>query len=165
MYGNIIHKTAFIGNVHLMGKNIYIGPYSVIGSYPEHKSKWMQESKPVLLSSNVIITGMCSIDAGIERDTVVMEGAFLMKHSHVGHDALIGTNVVIACGAKVGGHSTVCEQSNIGLNASIHQRKNVGVGSMVGMNTPVTKSIELENYDKVVGGSPRVIGSNRDRFE
>src|SRR3954465_5382158 len=119
--GNFIHPTAQIGPNVIIGKNNYIGPYCIIGFPPEHKGYWNAPSYGVVIGDNNVLTGLVTIDAGTEQPTLIADGCWFLKHSHVGHDSAIGDNVTVSCGAKIGGHCLIEPKCNIGLNAVIHQ--------------------------------------------
>lgn len=157
---SFIHPTAVIGDNVEIGKNVYIGPYCIIGYPAEHKFFWGKELGRVIIGDNCVITGHVTIDAGTESSTIIEDDCWLLKHSHVGHDAHIQGNTTISCGAKIGGHAKIGPNCNIGLNACIHQRVVVPEGCMIGMNAAVTKKLEMQPYRKYAGVPAKDIGSN-----
>lgn len=159
--GNYIHPSAVIDfeNVTL-GKNNYIGPNCIIGFPAEHKAFWGKPSGRVIIGDNNIFTGLVTIDAGTEKDTIIFNDCWFLKHSHVGHDAIIHDRVTVSCGAKVGGHAIIYAGTNIGLNACIHQWVQVPEGCMIGMNAAVTKTLVMEPRRKYAGVPAKDIGSN-----
>lgn len=157
---NFIHPTAVIGPNVTLGKGNYIGPYCIIGYPAEHKQYWDKGIGSVIIGDNNHFTGLVTIDAGTETDTIIFNNCWFLKHSHVGHDAIIHDNVTISCGAKIGGHAVIHANTNIGLNACIHQKVQVPEGVMVGMNAAVTKKTVLESFRKYAGVPAKDIGSN-----
>lgn len=157
---NKVHATALIGLNVTLGKGNYIGPFCIIGFPAEHKSFWGKEPKGVDIGDNNVLTGLVTVDSGTEDRTFIGNDCWLLKHSHVGHDAFIRNGVTISCGAKIGGHADIGMNSNIGLNASIHQRVEVPEGCMIGMGAVVTKKLKLETYRKYAGVPAKDIGSN-----
>lgn len=158
---NHIHPTAIIGPNVEMGQGNYVGPYCIIGFPAEHKQFWdtMQVGKVKIGDGNVF-TGHVTIDAGTEGVTVIGDNVWMLKHSHVGHDAEIADGVTISCGVKVGGHAKIGRGTNLGLNAVIHQRKEVPEGCMIGMGAVVTKKSELIANHKYAGNPVKPIGPN-----
>lgn len=157
---NYIHPTAQIGPDVVLGKGNYIGPFCIIGFPAEHKAFWGLPQKGVVIGNNNVFTGLVTIDSGTEKATTIGNNCWFLKHSHAGHDAEIGDEVTISCGAKVGGHAIIHSRSNIGLNACIHQRVRVPEGCMIGMNAAVTKKTELSPFRKYAGVPAKDIGSN-----
>jgi UDP-N-acetylglucosamine acyltransferase len=176
---NYIHPTAVIGPNVEMGDNNYIGPFCLIGYPAEHKDFWpggviqtdMRDiiinpsaegiTGKVIIGNNCKLTGLVTVDAGTTLPTVIRDGVWILKHGHIGHDAMIKDNVVISCGAKIGGHCEIGEGSNIGLNATVHQRVIIPEGCMIGMGTVVTKKTELKPFRKYAGVPAKDIGENK----
>jgi UDP-N-acetylglucosamine acyltransferase len=136
-----VHPTAIVYDNVYIGEGCYIGPLCVVGAPPEHPEMnpldyYVEERIKGDYSTMIIagakLFGHVTVDAGMERTTIVGSYCIMMKHSHVGHDARIGANVTIACGAKVGGHSVISNYCNLGLNSAIHQRSELAEGIMVG---------------------------------
>jgi UDP-N-acetylglucosamine acyltransferase len=92
---NLIHSTALIGPNVIIEDDVYIGPYCIIGFPPEWKGKEDQDFG-VLIKKGTRITGMVTVDSGAEKQTVIGENCYLMKHSHVGHDAQLRDNVTLS---------------------------------------------------------------------
>lgn len=155
-----IHPTAIIGDNVQLGDNVYIGPYCLVGLMGENKSTWGEESKGVIIGAGTVLTGHVTIDGGCYEPTIVGSNCFLMKHSHVGHDAALHDEVTISCGAKVGGHSIIGKYCNIGLNAVIHQKVEIPKGCMVGMGAVYTKSIKASPFEIYAGNPARYLKMN-----
>jgi UDP-N-acetylglucosamine acyltransferase len=158
---NFIHKTAIVGPNVTLGDNVYIGPYCVIGEPAEHKLFWNAPIGEVVIGDNCVITGHVTIDAGTIDKTIIGAGTWMLKHSHVGHDCVIGNNVTISCGAKIGGHSTIMQNSNIGLNAVLHQFSVIQEGCMIGASAFFKG--ESEPFTKYAGVPARKLGVNKPR--
>jgi len=113
----------------------------------------------VTIEDNVYIGPYCIIGAppewkGREKDS---QGVYI---ADVGHDAILKNGVTLSCGAKIGGHSVIGENTNIGLNATIHQKLNIPEGCMIGMGAVVTKKTELSRNCKYAGVPAKFIGFN-----
>jgi UDP-N-acetylglucosamine acyltransferase len=157
-----VHSTAIIGKNVTIEDDVYIGPYCVIGMPAEWKGK-EHEDKGVLIKKGTRITGLVTIDSGVERITTIGENCYLMKHSHVGHDAQLKDNVTLSCGAKIGGHSIIESNTNIGLNAVIHQKVTVPEGCMIGASAFVGKKSILKPFHKYAGVPVKELGTNERR--
>ena len=154
-----IHSTAIIGKNVVIEEDVEIGPYCVIGYPAEWKGKENHDFG-VLIKSGSRLTGMVTVDSGAERQTVIGKSCYLMKHSHVGHDAHLGNNVTLSPGAKIGGHCEIGSFVNIGLNASIHQKIAIPNNCMIGANAFVGKQSELRPGYKYAGVPVRELGPN-----
>jgi UDP-N-acetylglucosamine acyltransferase len=157
-----IHSTAIIGKNVTIEDDVYIGPYCVIGMPAEWKGK-ENIDQGVLIKKGTRITGLVTIDSGVEKITTIGENCYLMKHSHVGHDAQLGDNVTLSCGSKIGGHSIIENNTNIGLNAVIHQKVTVPEGCMIGASAFVGKKSILKPFHKYAGVPVKELGTNERR--
>ena len=155
-----IHPTAIIGEDVLIEDDVEIGPYCLVGLPPEHKT-YPNNNAGVIIGRGTKLTGLVTIDAGVFQPTEIGQDCYLMKHSHIGHDANLKEKVTISCGVKVGGHAIIGERANIGLNATIHQYKEIPEGVMIGMGSVVTKKSKLEANRKYAGVPIKDIGCNQ----
>jgi UDP-N-acetylglucosamine acyltransferase len=154
-----IHPTAIIGENVIIEDDVYIGPYCVIGMPAEWKGKEHIDIG-VTIGKGTRITGMVTIDSGAVNRTQIGENCYLMKHSHVGHDAVLCNGVTLSCGAKIGGHTIIGNNCNIGLNAVIHQKQIIAEGCMIGMAAVITKKLITTPKMKYVGNPARLLGEN-----
>lgn len=154
-----IHPTALIGEIVQIEEDVYIGPYCVIGFPAEWKGN-EDSNAGVIIRKGTRLTGMVTVDTGVNSPTIIGESCYLMKHSHIGHDAVLGDNVTISCGAKIGGHSHIGDGTNVGLNAVVHQKVNVPAGCMVGASAFIGKKTELNPNRKYAGVPAKDIGPN-----
>jgi UDP-N-acetylglucosamine acyltransferase len=155
---NNIHPTALIAEGVIIGKGNTIGPYCVIGFPAEMKG--VEYEGRVIIGNDNAITGLVTIDSGTCVLTRIGDGCYIMKHAHIGHDAVIDGGVTISCGAKVGGGAFVCEYANLGLNSVIHQKQTVAKGCMIGMGAVVTKKLLTEPFKTYAGNPAKLIGEN-----
>jgi len=159
MKKNFVHSTAIIYDNVILGEGNYIGAYCVIGSPAEWKGKGMNTGN-VVIGNNNIITGLVTIDSGVEKPTTIGDNCYIMKHAHVGHDAVLEDNVTLSCGAKIGGHSTICENTNIGLNAVVHQKCFVPKNCMIGASAFIGKKTIMKEGQKYAGVPAKWISEN-----
>lgn len=155
----MIHPTAVIGPNVTIEDNVYIGPYCIIGMPAEWNGK-EHIDKGVFIGKGTRITGIVTIDSGVEHQTQIGDNCYLMKHSHVGHDAILCEGVTLSCGAKIGGHTIIAKNCNIGLNAVIHQKQIIAEGCMIGMGSVITKRLNTIAFKKYAGNPAKCIGEN-----
>jgi len=136
---SFIHPTAIIGEDVKIGKDVYIGPYCIIGFPAEDKKNWGKGSQMVEIGDGARITGHVTIDGGTDSITIIGSDTFIMKGAHIGHDATISRGATIACHSLIGGWTEVGQHANLGLGCIVHQRTKIGAYSMLGMGTVVTK--------------------------
>ncbi len=178
-----IHPSAFIGDGVTLGADVsigpaavllgpltvgdrvWIGPGAVVGTPPEisslHQDRgWAGEAghRGVTIGDDVVIRESVTIQQGSHRTTSIGDRTWLLSASYVAHDGLVGADVTLSAGARLGGHVVVGGFANIGMNATVHQRRIVGAGAMVGMATPVAR--DVPPFAKVFGSPARMHGLN-----
>ena len=142
---NYISPTAVIGKVKL-GKNIYIGNNTVIGTQPQYvgftKKKLLENKfKNLHVDDNVVSMDLCHIHSGIKRNTKIGKNSMIMSGTHIGHDVHIGSGCNISPNVAFAGEVTLKDDATIGMGATIHQGVTIGSCSMVGMGAAVINDI------------------------
>ena len=66
---------------------------------------------------------------------------YIMAYAHVGHDCVLGDDVVVSSQAGLAGHVEVEDRAVIGGKAGIHQFVRIGKYAMVGACSAVSKDI------------------------
>lgn len=116
---------------------------AVIGHAPE-----MRDWKPgdlayrPVLGENVRIEAFVTVDAGAEAPTRIGDRTWLMKHVHVGHDAVVGADCELAPGVVIGGYCRIGDRVKIGINACVKPCVTIGDGARVGAGAVVVKDVE-----------------------
>lgn len=115
---------------------------AVIGHAPEHRA-WNPGDpawQPVI-PRTARVEAFVTVDAGMRRPTRIGERVWLMKHVHVGHDAIIGADCEIAPGAVICGQAVLGNRVRVGVNASILPFVAVGGGARIGAGAVVTRNV------------------------
>lgn len=118
-----------------------------IGAPPEHRDyRWeylngTKRYHQPTIEPTAIVEAFATVDGGITRRTYIGDHVMLMKHSHVGHDAVISANSNVAPGAIIGGFYHVGEGVKIGLGASIRPRVVIGEYAIIGAGAVVVKDV------------------------
>tara|TARA_B000000609_G_C24095992_1_gene305663 strand:+ start:122 stop:790 length:669 start_codon:yes stop_codon:yes gene_type:complete len=180
---NLIHETAIIEENVTIGDNNFIGPYCLItgntivgdnnrfeayvsvGTPAEHRDYFKSSSGSVIIGNGNIIREFVTINGSTKNVTKVEDNITLLRGSHLGHDAIIESNVNISCNAMVGGHTYIMKGSNLGLNVLVHQFQIIGSFSMIGMGSVVTKKIKIEPGFTWVGNPVSKLKTNEIGLE
>ena len=148
-----------------IGHRVWIGPNAVIGTPPEiaslrQNAAWDGDldHHGVEIGDDVMIRELSTVHQGSHRTTTIGNGTWLLNSVYVAHDSLVGEQVTLSAGVRLGGHSQIGDHSNVGMNATVHQRRVVGPGSMIGMGSPVTR--DVPPFSKAYGSQIRLYGVN-----
>tara|TARA_S200002703_G_scaffold2926_1_gene4378 strand:+ start:125 stop:661 length:537 start_codon:yes stop_codon:yes gene_type:complete len=144
----------------IIGKNVTIGDYAVVGSPAEIKGKNLKGGR-VIIGDNTVIREHVTIHSSRHEDgwTRIGSNCYIQAHAHVGHDSQVGDNCTIACFACLGGHTVLEEWVNMGLHSVTHQRTRIGVGTILGA-CAFGKGV-LQSWSVYVGVPARRIKENK----
>ena len=128
-----------ISNIHIeghttIGKGTKIFPFASIGTQPQDL-KFKNEKNSLSIGENNLIREYVTINPGTEGGglfTRIQDNCLFMVGSHVAHDCIIGSNVILANNATLAGHVEIDNNSIIGGNSAIHQFVKIGKNAMVG---------------------------------
>lgn len=117
----------------------------------------------VIGNGNTFREGVTVHRAKTAVPTRIGDSNYWMTNSHLGHDAQVGNNCVIASGALIGGHVQLADRVTLGGNATIHQFVRVGRGAM--FTGSIGTSLDLPPWFTLtarnVAGSMNVVGLRR----
>jgi UDP-N-acetylglucosamine acyltransferase len=96
---------------------------------------------------------------GISK-TLVGANCLLMAYVHIGHDCIVGDNVIMANNASLAGHVEVGDFANFGGYAGIPQFRKVGACAHIAGMSLVTKDVPA--YMTVAGNPAWAVGLNAE---
>src|SRR5881398_2950280 len=111
-----------------IGHGNFIGYGAIIGAPPQDVSFSPERKTRVEIGNDNIIREYCTIHRGSPDSSATKIGDknFLMAGAHVGHNCLIGNNVVIANNCLLAGHVSVDDGAFLGGGSTFHQHMHVG---------------------------------------
>ena len=160
-----IHPSSIVSSDAKIGDQVNIGPYSVIEEdVLIGNNCWIGNS--VTLKKGTRLGGGCRVFHGVvigeepqdfkyvgeeyvtihrgtkmREKTVVGNNCYLMAYVHVGHDSILGDNVIIANGAQLGGHVEVDDHTFIGGLVAVHQFVKIGKYVCIGGGFRVVQDV------------------------
>lgn len=161
---NTIGAFAVITGPVTIGDDNWIGAGVVIGAPPEVRSFTHPRSPSdaagggVIIGNRNVVREYAQIHHGWKAQTRVGDDAFVMNQCYIAHDCEVGDRVTLASSVLLAGHVQVRDDANLGLSTSVHQFREIGRGTMVGMGSVVTK--DAPPYSKVYGNPAEVRGAN-----
>ena len=133
---------SIVGNTTIGEKNTFF-PFSSIGSNPQDL-KFQNEKSFLIIGNNNIFRENVTVNPGTTGGglkTIIMNNCLFMVGSHIAHDCIIESNVILANNATLAGHVELGENVIVGGNSAIHQFVKVGKFSMIGGMSGVEKNI------------------------
>jgi UDP-N-acetylglucosamine acyltransferase len=153
----------------LIGADCMISPFVVLGGAPQDLS---YRGEPTRLE----IGGGCTIREGVTMNVGTVKGGgltrvgargFFMNNSHVGHDCLVGDDVIFATSATLGGHCEIGDFVYIGGLSAVHQFTRIGRQVMIGGICGVRGDVipfGLVNGQYAVLEGLNIVGMKRRKF-
>lgn len=179
----VVMPGAYIGPQVQIGDNCYIGAGAKLVGFIECHSNVVIRENAVLGADGrttdrdksgkiitmpqfggIVIEDHVEIGAGtvIERgaidNTVISSGSKIDCCCLVGHNSFIGKDCVLVAGTVFLGSVCAQDKSYFAGNVIVRNQISVGKGSLVGMGSVVTKSIDA---DKIVFGNPAHVKSDK----
>jgi UDP-N-acetylglucosamine acyltransferase len=117
-----------------IGANCAISPFAALGGPPQDLS-YRGEPTRLEIGEGCIIREGVTMNVGTVKGgglTRVGDRGYFMNNSHVGHDCVVGNDVIFATSATLGGHCEIGDFVYIGGMSAVVQRLRIGPQAMVG---------------------------------
>jgi UDP-3-O-[3-hydroxymyristoyl] glucosamine N-acyltransferase len=131
----------------LIGDDVVIGPNAAVGGdgfavAPGPKGVvHIPHVGRVIVQDRVRIGANVTVDRGMFADTLICEGAKIDNLSHIGHNVVIGRNVVMAAFAGISGSSRVGDGAMLGGRVGLADHLIVGEGAQIAAGSAVLTSV------------------------
>jgi UDP-3-O-[3-hydroxymyristoyl] glucosamine N-acyltransferase len=166
--GSYIQANAVVHDFTIIGKNVNIGAGALIGTdafYFKRNTvdvgnsdtigkglykKWRSGGR-VVIEDNVDIGAGCTINKGVSSDTIIGAGTKIDCQVHIGHDAQIGKNCLIAAQAGISGNTVLEDEVVVYGQVGIAQNLRIGKKAIILAKSGVSKDLA---GDKTYFGYP-----------
>jgi len=163
-----------IAHVHIaarttIGDDCTIYPFVSLGTPPQSLA-WRGELTRLEIGAGCTIREQSTMNAGtVAGGGITRVGArgYFMNCSHVGHDCVVGNDVIFATSATLGGHCEIGDFVFIGGLSAVHQLGRVGSQAMVGASTIVRSDVipfALANGQNARLAGLNLVGMKRRKF-
>src|SRR5438477_924724 len=124
----IVQSHVVIEGEVTIGSGNCIGHGAIIGAPPQDVSFSPERRTRVEIGNDNIIREYCTIHRGSPEGSATKIGDknFLMAGAHIGHNCLVGNNVVIANNCLLSGHVRVDDGALFGGGSTIHEHMHTG---------------------------------------
>ncbi len=153
----LIHPNVTIYDNTVLGHNVIIHSGTVLGAdafyYKKRKEGFdkLQSSGRVIIHDDVDIGACCTIDKGVSGDTTIGRGSKLDNQVHIGHDTVIGEQVLIAAQTGIAGCVVIEDDVTIWGQVGIKSDTVIGKGAVLLAQSGVSKNLTA---GKTYFGSP-----------
>jgi len=126
-----------------LGEGTVVFPHATVGEVPQDL-KYRGEHTRLIVGRRCRIREGATLNTGTEGGggiTRVGDDCLLMTGSHIGHDAQLGSRIVLANQVAIAGHCQIGDDVIIGGLSGIHQWVRIGQGAIIGAVTMVTNDV------------------------
>ena len=157
-----LHAHVVIDGDTEVGENTEIWPFASLGARPQDKKLRAHDKEGQLrIGRDNELREYVSISPGTRAGrgiTTVGDHNMLLMGAHIGHDAEIGSHIVMTNGAMAAGHVKIADHAVLGAMVGVHQFCRVGKLAMAGAGSMLPK--DAPPYSLVHGDRARVRGVN-----
>lgn len=124
----IVQSHVVIDGEVAIGARNFIGHGAIIGAPPQDVSFSSERKTKVEIGDDNVIREYCTIHRGSPEGSATKIGDknFLMAGAHIGHNCVIGNDVIIANNCLLAGHVHVDDGAFLGGGSTFHQHMHVG---------------------------------------
>ncbi len=152
-----------------IGPRTVVHPFASLGGPPQDL-RYRDEPTKLEVGADCIIREYVSMNRGTTQGrglTTVGDRGFFMANAHVGHDAVVGNDVIFANSVGVAGHTRIGDSVFIGGLSAVHQHTRIGDGAMIAGVTGVRSDVIPFGFavgSLAVLGGLNVVGMKRRGF-
>lgn len=131
--GTWIGPNATIMDGARIGKKCLIFPSAVVSGIPQDL-KFRGEDSTAELGDNTTVRECATVNRGTAAvgRTIIGNNCLLMAYSHIGHDCLIGNNVIVGNSTALAGEVDVDDWAILSAGTMVHQFAHIGGHVMIG---------------------------------
>jgi UDP-N-acetylglucosamine acyltransferase len=126
-----------------IGEDNRFFPFTSIGLAPQDIT-YAGEPTRLEVGSHNVIREFVTINRGTVKGgacTRVGDHNLIMAYTHIAHDCQIGSHIIMANAATLGGHVTVDDWANVGALCPIHHFVRIGKYSIIGGGSTITRDV------------------------
>jgi UDP-N-acetylglucosamine acyltransferase len=158
--GTTVASHAVIEGNTVLGADNRVFQFASVGAEPQDKKYTGEDSQLILGDGNVIrefatLQPGTGVGGGITR---VGNRCLLMNYSHVAHDCILGSDIIVSNGSQLGGHVTIQDFVVVGALVGIHQFAQIGESAILGAGAMV--SLDVAPFCNATGDRASLHGLN-----
>lgn len=159
--GCVLQAHAVVQGPSKFGRENVFHPFCVIGGDPQDYT-YAGERTELHAGDGNIFREYVTVSRGTKKGggvTRIGDKNFFLAYTHVGHDCVIGSNILFVNAATLAGHVTIEDFATIGALSPVHQFCRIGRYAYIGACTVITQDVMPFSL-VVTGRETRTIGIN-----
>jgi UDP-N-acetylglucosamine acyltransferase len=163
--GTVVGPHCVINGRTVLGKNNRIFSGAQIGVLSQDLKHNLDYQGRTIIGDNnqfrehvTVSASTVTGEADQDNATIIGSGGLFMASSHIGHESVVGDNVIMANCVALAGHVTIQDKVIIGGLSGVHQFCSVGTMAIVGGMVPIRT--DAPPYFVIEGHPERCRGVN-----
>ncbi len=155
-----LHAHVNIQGDTTVGAGTEIYPFASVGTPPQ-SVHYKGERTKLFIGEKCQLREHTTANIGTANgrgETRIGNGVMMMVGAHVGHDCIVGDQVIFANNATLAGHVSVGEFTFLGGLCAVHQFTRIGAQCMISGLTGVRE--DVIPYGNVLGQAGKLVGLN-----
>jgi len=166
--GTTIGAHTVIHSGSRIGRECRIHPMAAIGGFPQDL-KFRGEPTTLEIGDKTVVREFVTLNRATAETgrTIIGSNCLFMAYSHVGHDCVVGDNVILANCCGLGGHVHLGNWVILGALTPVHQFCHIGDHAMIGGGFRVVKDVPpyiLAGSEPLIFERLNIIGLRRRGF-
>ena len=166
--GTVLHHHANVEGRTTLGRQCEVFPFTCIGT-KTHDLKYKGGEPGLLVGDRNVFREYVSVHCATkpEEYTRMGDDNVMLAYSHIAHDCVVGSHMVMSAQAALAGHVIVEDHVNIGWGSGVHQFCRVGAQVMIGAMSKVVQDVPpylIADGNPAVARSINKVGLERNGF-
>lgn len=164
--GTRIDSHACVKQYTTLGAHNHVHSHAVVGGVSQDL-KFRGEITWLHVGEGNTIREFATLHRGTEGgggETLVGDHNLLMAYTHIAHDCVLGSHIIMSNGATLGGHVRVGDYAIIGGLSAVHQFSRIGRHAFVGGMTGLAQDLPpwmLAAGSRALVHGPNLVGLRR----
>jgi UDP-N-acetylglucosamine acyltransferase len=166
--GTVMHHHANVEGRTTIGTQCEIFPFACVGT-KTHDLKYKGGEPGLVVGDRNVFREYVSVHGATNEADYTRMGNdnVMLAYSHIAHDCIVGSNLVMSAQSALAGHVIVEDHINIGWGSGVHQFCRIGAHAMIGAMSKVVQDVPpyiIADGNAAIARSINKVGLERHEF-
>ena len=166
--GTVLHHHANVEGRTTIGQQCEIFPFACVGT-KTHDLKYKGGEPGLVVGDRNVFREYVSVHGATNESDYTRMGNdnVMLAYSHIAHDCIVGSNLVMSAQSALAGHVIVEDHINIGWGSGVHQFCRIGAHAMIGAMSKVVQDVPpyiIADGNAAIARSINKVGLERHEF-
>jgi len=166
--GTVMHHHANVEGRTTIGSQCEIFPFACVGT-KTHDLKYKGGEPGLVVGDRNVFREYVSVHGATNEADYTRMGNdnVMLAYSHIAHDCIVGSHLVMSAQSALAGHVIVEDHINIGWGSGVHQFCRIGAHAMIGAMSKVVQDVPpyiIADGNAAIARSINKVGLERNGF-